>query len=80
MSLLGAIKAAFKTEPVHTAPRYYAATKEESALARSRKASIVAQLAVYNACTTHEQRVRETEEEIARRRAKALAEGKGVRR
>ena len=76
MTLSDLIPAFLKPQqPTHTEVRYFAATREESALARSRKASIVAQLAVYNAITTHEQRVRETEEEIARRRAKALAEG-----
>ena len=64
------------TRPSHTEVRYVHGTRTERTEAQrryaSRKASIVAQLAVYNATTSPEQRARETEERIADLRAKAL--------
>ncbi|MDB5531549.1 MAG: hypothetical protein JWR51_4652 [Devosia sp.] len=62
-----------RPKPAHTAVRYVVPTRHEQTEAQrreaNRRASINAQLAVYSAVTTAEQRRTETEAYIARKRA-----------
>lgn len=62
-----------RPKPVHTAVRYVHGTRAELTRAQreqqARKASIVAQLAVYSACTTPSQRKQEAEAFFSAKRA-----------
>lgn len=82
MSLLSVIKAAFRAErprhqPVHSVPRYHAATKAENAAARQRRADIRCELAVYAATTTQAQRALDTETFFAAAREREAMRGRG---
>ena len=59
---LSAVASMFRPKPApHKEPRYYAATKEENAAARQKRADILCELAVYAAVTTPEQRKAEAD-------------------